>query len=405
MTREEVFAECITKIDNKNFLLLELPTGYGKSKLSLDLVNHLAENHIRERRKTSVLLLVAKTVHKQTWRDEIEKWGGLNVDSITIECYESLKKYQGKHFDIIVADEVHHLNSDLRLDALSNIGYGKFIGLSATIPKKLKWFFLYKYHADVVSCDLVEAIDEEILPEPQIVLYPLQIDNTTVSETIEINPKAKGRTYYGDFSKLWSYKNQRVHAIISCTPKQKLGDFNNQILFAKNRYQRTRQDFLKNKWLFMCGERIKFLANLKNGEVLQILAMLKKERSITFCKTIEQAEYLGNHCIHSKNKDSDLIYKEFNEKKINHITSVNILNENANLVDCKYAVFANYSASEVISAQRIGRSLRHKSPVIIMPYYENTREQEIIEEMLKDFDKSCIKTVHSISELREVIKS
>ena len=53
------------------------------------------------------------------------------------------------------------------------------------------------------------------------------------------------------------------------------------------------------------------------------------------------------------------IYKEFNENKINHITSANILNENAYLVDCKYAVFANYSASEVISAQRIDRALRH----------------------------------------------
>ena len=93
------------------------------------------------------------------------------------------------------------------------------------------------------------------------------------------------------------------------------------------------------------------------------------------------------------------MYRDFNEKKINHITSVNILNENANLVDCKYAVFANYSSSEVISTQRVGRSLRHKSPVIIMPYYENTREQEIVENMLKDFNRECIHTIHSVEEL------
>lgn len=354
MTREEVFQECLTKIDNCNFLLLELATGYGKTKLSLDLVNHLIATKYKGK-KVSMLLLVAKTVHKQTWQDEMKKWGGVEVDTLTVECYESLKKHEYKHYDIVVMDECHHINSDKRLDLLKTLSFGNLIGLSATIPKKLKMYLKYEYHAQIVSCDLVEAIDSDILPEPQIVLLPLQVDGTNATETIEINPKTKGKTYYGDFSKLWSYRKMKVHAVITCTPKQKLGDMNNQILFAKNRYMRTRQDFLKNKWLFDCGERIKYLANLKNDVVLQILHKLRNERSITFCKTIEQAEILGKYCIHSKNKDSDTVYNDFNAKRINHIVSVNVLNEGANLVDCKYAVFANYSASEICSAQRLGK--------------------------------------------------
>lgn len=232
MTREEVFSECLSKIHKTNFLLLELPTGYGKSKLSLDLVNHLASTKYKGK-KVSMLLLVAKNVHKQTWQEEIKKWGGVEVNTIVSECYESLKKHQNEHFDIIVADEVHHLNSDLRLDSLKTLSFGNFIGLSATIPKKLKQNFLYEYHAKVVSCDLVEAIDNDILPEPQIVLFPLQIDGTKATETIELNPKAKGIIYKGDFSKLWSYRKMKAHAIISCTAKQKLGDMNNQIIAVR----------------------------------------------------------------------------------------------------------------------------------------------------------------------------
>lgn len=169
-------------------------------------------------------------------------------------------------------------------------------------------------------------------------------------------------------------------------------------------YMRSRLEYLKNKWLFDCGERIKYLANLKNDVVKDILHVLRKERTITFCKTIEQAECLSRYCIHSKNKSSDDIYNNFNAKRINHIASVNVLNEGANLVDCKYAVFANYSSSEICSVQRIGRSLRHKSPVIIMPYYENTREQEILENMLKDFNKESTVTVHSLDELKNIVK-
>ena len=104
----------------------------------------------------------------------------------------------------------------------------------------------------------------------------------------------------------------------------------------------------------------------------------------------------------SKNKDSDQIYNDFNNRKIDHIVSVNILNENANLTDCKYAVFANYSSSEVIGPLRLGRSLRHKSPIIIMSFYEGTREQEILENMIKDFNKDAIYTIHTLGELDEL---
>lgn len=403
MTREEIYSECLTKLEKSNFLLLELATGMGKTKQAIDIINHLAKTKYQGKH-ISMLLLVAKTVHKQTWKDEFKKWGGINVDDLTIECYESLKKHEYESFDIVVMDETHHLNSDKRLDLFNTLTYGNVIGLSATIPKKLKQYFQYEYAAEVITCSIVDAIEDEVLPEPQIILYPLQLDNARPTESIEVNPKAKGKTYYGNYNELWKYRKMKVHAIISCTPRQRVNEYNSQILYEKNRYMRTRQDFLKNKWLFDCGERIKYLANLKNNIVLSILQKLEKERTITFCKTIEQADILGKYSIHSKNKDSDTIYENFNAKKINHIVSVNVLNEGANLVDCKYAVFANYSSSEICSAQRVGRSLRHKSPVIILPYYEATREEEIVNTMIESFKEESIHTIHSLKELDKFIQ-
>lgn len=403
MTREEIYTECLTKLEKSDFLLLELATGFGKTRNAILLINHLVETKYQGKH-TSMLLLVAKTVHKQTWKDEFNKWGGINVDDLTIECYESLKKHEYESFDFVVMDEIHHLNSDKRLDLFSTLTYGNVIGLSATIPKKLKQYFQYEYAAEVVTCSIVDAIEDEVLPEPQIILYPLQLDNTRPTESIELNPKAKGKTYYGNYNELWKYRKMKVHVIISCTPRQRVNEYNSLILYERNRYMRTRQDFLKNKWLFDCGERIKYLANLKNNIVLSILQRLEKERTITFCKTIEQADILGKYSIHSKNKDSDIIYNNFNAKKINHIVSVNVLNEGANLVDCKYAVFANYSSSEICSAQRVGRSLRHKSPVIILPYYETTREEEIVNTMIESFKEESIHKIYSLKELDKFIQ-
>lgn len=404
MDRKEVYSKCLEALEKSSFLLLEACTGYGKSKMSIDLVNNLVDTKLKEKKEVSMLLLVAKRVHKQTWKDEFKKWGGIKVDNLTVECYESFKKYQYKDFDIIVCDEVHHLNSERRLDILSTVYCDYFIGLSATIPKKLKQCFQYEYHAETVVCNITEAINSNILPDPEIILFPIELDRINPTETIEVNPKAKGKTHYGKYEELWKYRKMKVHAFISCTERQKVNEYNAQILREKNLYTRNRQEFFKNRWLHDCGERLKYLAILKNDFVKAILNKLDKERTITFCKTIEQAEKLGKYSIHSKNPDSDKVYDDFNKKKINHITSVNVLNEGANLVDCKYAIFANYSGSELIGVQRIGRSMRHKSPVIILPYYEATREEEIVNTMIGDFNKECIHRVHSLDELDEFIQ-
>lgn len=405
MTREEAFSQCLAALNKSNFTLVELPTGYGKSYISIRMTNHIIETFCKNKQEVSILLLVAKTAHKGTWKKELSKWGGIKGNAnFIIECYESLHKHTEKYFDIIIMDECHHLNSDLRQELFNTISFGKVIGLSATIPRKLKQYFQYEYHAQTVLCNITDAIKDGVLPEPQIILYPLELDNVHPTETIEINPKAKGSLYHGPFSKLWSYRKMKVHAIISCTQRQKLNDMNSQILYQKNSFMRTHQEYTKNKWLFSCGERIKYLANLKNSIVKAILSSLDNERTLTFCKTIEQAECLGKYCIHSKNPNSEQIYNDFNAKKINHITSVNILNENANLVDCKYAIFANYSSSEICSVQRCGRALRHKSPVIIMPFYKNTREEEILADMIKDFNPDSIHTVTSLTELESLLK-
>lgn len=398
MTREDIFKQCTQQISKTNCLLLELPTGYGKSKLSIDLVNNLCDT-VYKGKKVKMLLLVAKTVHKITWKDEFKKWGGINVDKVTIECYESLRKHIDEYFDIVVLDECHHIGSETRMELLRSIPHKYTIGLSATIPFKIKQFFKFRYHSQVVSCDITEAIEDEVLPEPQILLYPLELDNTEATETIEVNPKSKGPVRYGTYNDLWKYKKSREHAFLSCTKRQKLIDMNSRIDWERNQAMRTRSEALKTIWLHDCGVRLEYLANCRNQVSHDILKHLQRYRTITFCKTIEQCEILGKNCIHSKNSQATDVYDRFNEKKINHITTVNILNENANLVDCKYALFANLSSSEVLMPQRIGRSLRHKSPVIIVPYYRGTREQEIVEKVFKDYNKDFIRIINSTNEI------
>lgn len=403
MTRNEIYQQCVEEIAKTSCLLLQLPTGFGKTAISLKLCNHLFQNQLKDLKQVDVLILVAKRVHKQTWREEIEKWGGLIHPkakiNLRMECYESLHKCLDNEWTIVLSDETHHIGSEARLELMKGLRFKYFLGLSATIPRKLQSYFRYRYHANIVSCDLVEAIENDVLPEPEILLFPLILDNRNNSETWEVNAKAKGPVVHGEMKDIWKYKRQKVHAILSCTQKQKCMEYDKLIEWEKNQYMNTRREPLKLSWLFHAGKRLEFLAYCKNQIVQDILQKLNKERTITFCKTIEQSEILGKYCIHSQNGNSNDYYNMFNQKKINHITAVNILNENANLVDCKYAIFANLSSSELVQVQRTGRSLRHKSPVIILPYYQGTREEEIVQKQIEGFNKSYIRTIHSIQEI------
>lgn len=406
MTREQIYEQCVQSLSKSNCLLIEAATGTGKSKISLDLIKYLMASKWYEKADTlNILLLVAKSVHKKTWQEEIEKWGGLSHPTakinVCMECYESLKNHGRERWDIILADEVHHIGSEIRLELLKTMGFGYFIGLSATISKNLKQTFVYHYHAKVVSCSITDAIEDSILPEPRILLFPLMLDNRNATETWEYFPKAKGPVVHGEYKDIKKYKfNKNQHSIVLMTQKQKLLEYNMLIDYFKKKHTGTGSLIAKRSWLFQAGKRLEYLAEIKLPIVRDILEKLKNERTITFCKTIQQAEKAGRWCIHSKNSDATLFYEDFNRKKIDHITAVNILNENANLVDCKYAVFCNLASSEKVYLQRIGRSLRHKSPVIILPYYADTREEEIVKSMIESFDKDCIKVIHSIQEIQ-----
>ena len=211
MTREEIYKACVDKIAKTNCLLLEAATGTGKTAVSLKLANYLlASQWYKDRKEINVLILVAKRVHKKTWQEEINKWGGINHPkahiNICMECYESLKNHCSERWDIILADEVHHIGSEIRLDFLKTISFGYFLGLSATIPRKLKQFFKYNYHSEVVSCDIIEAIEDDILPEPEILLFPLMLDNRAETETWEFHPKAPGPVIHANYRDIKKYK-------------------------------------------------------------------------------------------------------------------------------------------------------------------------------------------------------
>lgn len=389
MTREQVLKE-VKAIPNRN-VLLTLPTGFGKTRSAIERIKDKSDNC------NSLLIVIPRNVLKVSWVDELVKWWpDCNLD-ITFTTYVSFPKHKG-NWDFVIFDEAHHLSERCR-EALCDYTIGNSILLSATVKKELKeelkevFDDLYYY-----NITLRKAIENEVLPDPMVYLLPLVLDNKWPNERIIKNPKAKGRVIYSSWAERWSYMRQKSNPVhIFCTQAQYLNDLNSQIEWFK---KRRGSIACKNRWLKLCGDRLKYLSDCKVPIVLKILAHCKNQRTLTFCNNIDQTVRLGEYCINSKNTKSGNILELFNKNIINHITACNMLNEGINLSNCRVGIYANLNSSETIIKQRTGRLLRHPHPIIIIPYYKGTREEELVNKMLEDYNPELVKTVNFIEEIQ-----
>lgn len=390
MTRENILKE-ILSLEGNNWLL-ELATGTGKSRLALEKVKSLGGK--------TLLLVVNRNVHKQNWTDEIKKWWSNCNMEITMTTYGSLPKYAGK-YDCAIFDECHHLSERCR-EALCYFDIKHSVLLSATVSNKLKDELIEVFdNLTSYKKDLRDVIDDDILPDPIVYMLPLNLRADLPTEVIWKNPKAKGRLIESSWAMRWGYMKQKTNPVkIYCTQKQYITDLDNQIKYWKKRYLRSRSEIAKNKWLRLCGDRLKWLSDKKTPYVQQILLHLSEHRTLIFCNSIEQTEMLGEYCINSKNKKSVEYLEAFNKGKIDHITACNMLNEGMNLVNCQVGIYANLNSSDTIVKQRMGRLLRHKNPVLIVPYFVGTRDEELANKMLENYNPKLVTVINDYKEIK-----
>ncbi len=390
MTREDILKEVLS-LKGSNWLL-ELPTGFGKSKLAIEKVKQL--------KAKTLLLVVNRTVHKQNWEDEFNKWWKDRDVIITMTTYVSLPKYAGK-YDAMICDECHHLSERCR-EALCSFDIKHSVLLSATVGDKLKDELREVFdNLTIYKKSLRNAIENNILPDPKVFLLPLTLKGDFPTEILWKNPKAKGKIIESSWETRWNYMKQKTNPVkIYCTQKQYIFDLDNQIEYWKKRYLRSRSIIAKNKWLRLCSDRLKWLSDKKVSYVQKLLLYFGEYRTLIFCNSIEQTEMLGEYCINSKNKDSANNLKLFNEHKIDHITACNILNEGMNLVDCQVGIYANLNSSDTIIKQRTGRLLRHKNPILVIPYFKGTREEELVHKMLENYNHKLITATDNYKNIR-----
>lgn len=391
MNDREAVKAAILDMPNDN-LLIELPTGHGKTAVALEL--------LRERVPSGkVLVVVPKIVLKKNFMIEVKRWWNDCPLDFTLITYRSLHKFTGD-WDAVIYDEAHHLTPRCR-EILKDIHSPHSILLSATVPTSLKEALRGLYNN--LGCykrTVKEAIDNGVLPDPSVYLLPLELNNTIYSETIIKNPTGK-RVIETDWKHRWNYlgKMKDAKIVLRCTKRQFIIDLDSQIEWWKKRYLTSRKETFRNRWLKLCGDRLKILSNWRTDYSIKILAYFKNYRTLTFCNSIEQTEVLGKYCVNSKNKLYQEVLNKFNEGRIKHITACNMLDEGVNLANCRVGVYAVLNSSDRLIKQKLGRLLRHEHPILVIPYFKGTREEELVQTMLLDYNPDLVSVVKDVKDI------
>ena len=394
MTREELTNRFLES--NSTNYILQVATGFGKSRLALQKIDTWYTEECK------ILIVIPKLVLIPNWKEEIKKWKYEKMlNSITFTTYVSLPKYCGEKWDVVLLDEAHHTSERCReaMDCLhSRVKH--LIALSATLKREMLAYFRYSWKAELFKVDVKDAIEDNVLPDPKIILLPLSLDKSNVNQIIEKKSKRTDvRPLTISFADKWKYKSYTGPLRILCTQQQYYDDLSNLIEWYKQKGKSNA--IMKNMWLHKAGERLKWLAKQKEEIIKSILKQLKNHRVLTFCQSIEQSASLGCPCVNIK-VGLDALAR-FNAKAIKHISAVAMVDEGCNLSDCKIGLFQMINASDRMVCQRVGRILRHKEPVLIFPYYRNTREEEIINEIIKDYNPNLITRVFSYNNIKQYL--
>lgn len=370
--RSEIQEELIKL--NPDFLILELPTGFGKSLVLLRKIG-----------KQKTLIVISQLYHEQNWRNEAEKWN-IDLSNVTFVCYNSLEKHKNEKWDFIALDEGHRW-SDMWTELLTEFTYDKLMILSGTIPLEIKKKSYNIGKPKVISITTEDAVCWNILPEPEINVITLHLDNKNTYLKFQKGRNKQKETVECTFTE-WSNKYKwmgakRPNMLIQCTEQEYYSLINDDLEWTKSQFFKTNNPVLSMRMKILGNERKKFLAGLKTRHVKKLVNRLKDERTVIFANSIEQAEMFDSDAVHSKNKRGQEIIDEFNSYKRNLLVSVRQLNESLNLSEPENGIIIQLNGSKkgqvkkvnVASQQQVGRLIRAMSPKIYLFVYKNTQDE------------------------------
>ena len=119
-------------------------TGFGKSRCGVLAVEYALKHG------GNALILVPTVQLQDQFIEEFDKWG-VSTDNVEVLCYQSAYKMIGRHYDVVICDEIHlGLSPEYRKFFDNNI-FDRLLCMTATLPEEYEYKELLLEIAPIVS--------------------------------------------------------------------------------------------------------------------------------------------------------------------------------------------------------------------------------------------------------------
>lgn len=425
--RSQLQRDAVTALLRDRRVMVNWGTGVGKSRVAIEAADVLFKGGALR-----ILLLVDQSLHKENWENEFkdckgEEYGRCLYNSITVECYASLPSLANTSWDLIIADEAHHLRGENRCSILATMKAERFLGLTATISCRGDGDLLIRTINETfgpmktLEFGIQDAIDNYILGKPEIHVHVLPLDEVTASHDITIGwgPTARRKDIECAYADRFQYIDKNAYPALNltmkCSAQEAYEYWNRQYEKLDRQYRdakREEEDGGGNKdgkgaqWIFnrrqqAALQRKNIIGRSKTRFASWLVRHLGDKKLICFCNDVDQAcELGGEHVIFAdrsgnldrieeqtgapaeKFRKSKEVVDAFNRGDIRSIFAVNMLIEGQNLVGIQVGVAVQLAGKDRKFVQQLGRAMRAKDPEQHIIVIDGTRDVDYLETAL-----------------------
>lgn len=324
---------------------VEIATGMGKTFIFLHALHSMPKNE-----KINIFLAETKE-RKKDLLEQIEKYDKIfDCDTINdyilqFECYQTVYKWENKHFGLVGADEIHDALTPVYSLFFENNTYDAIIGLSAKIDTETtytikrgninipikKEYYLEKYCPIIYQYSLQEARTDDLNRDVKVHIIHNVLDSNT-KNIVAGNKKVKFMQTEQEYYDYWNKKYMNA-----CSER----DYMRRDLFKK----------------IAVVKRTQFLYNLPSKVDICRKLLKHIDRVIVFGNSIDGLLKVTPNVISSRNSDAqnDYYRRRFERNELQHIASFKKVKQGANIKRLNNVIMMSYFSTEKDLIQRFGR--------------------------------------------------
>ena len=345
-------------------------TGFGKSRVATLAVGYSLDE--LEDETARCLVLVPTTQLQEQFPQEFEKWGfGAYLDRIDFMCYQSAHKLEGKHYHVVICDEIHLGLSPVYREFFKKNTYDKLLCLTATIPEEPEYRMVLVNLAPICfTITLDECVEAGFVADYEIYCIGVSLDQAEREEYDRYQKMfVKMKMALGKYDVF-----SKAQAILNGSMKGSKGVAAQYMNSIRGRRQTVQE------------------ASAKIGGAREVAQYYSDRKVITFGGTNKftdrVAEAIGAESYHSGKtaKQREKLLDRFKSGETKVLCSTKALNQGMDVPDVGIGIIVGLESKSLPMIQRLGRIIRKdgdKIGKIFIFYVKDSQEEVWLEEATK----------------------